>query len=147
MLGILGALATGFVIGIQSTLSSRTGALIGDIQTGLLTNAMGGLIAGLVVLLLLCRQGVAAWRLPPAAAVMLVTSGTLGIAIITGIAFSLQRTGVAAGLAALIMGQLIISAVVDTTGVGGVEPIPLTTQRLLGLLVVAGGVYLLLPRK
>jgi len=147
IIGILGALATGLVIGTQSTLSSRIGSLIGGVRTGLLTNAIGGGVAALLVLVLLLRQGLGAWRLTTAATVLLVTSGTLGILIITGVAFSLPRTGVAAGMAALILGQLIISVVADTRGWGGGEPIAVTPQRVLGLLVMAAAVYLLLPRR
>jgi len=147
IVGVLGALATGLVIGIQSTISSRSGGLIGDLRTGLLTNAIGGAIAGLIVLLLMLRQGVGAWRPPTAVTVTLAISGILGIGIITGIAFSLQRTGVATGIATLIAGQLIISVIVDSKGIGGVDPIPLTPQRVLGLVVMAAAVYLLLPKQ
>jgi len=147
IVGVLGALATGLVIGIQSTISSRSGGLIGDLRTGLLTNAIGGVIAGLIVLLLVLRQGVGPWRPPTAVTVTLAISGILGIGIITGIAFSLQRTGVAAGIATLIAGQLVISVIVDSKGIGGVDPIPLTPQRVLGLAVMAAAVYLLLPKQ
>ena len=73
-------------------------------------------------------------------------SGLLGIFIITGISFSLQRAGVAAGLATVILGQLALSTLIDTFGVGGAEAIPLSFQRVMGLLITALGVFLLLPR-
>jgi uncharacterized membrane protein YdcZ (DUF606 family) len=60
---------------------------------------------------------------------------------------SFQRTGVATGGATLILGQLAVSVIVDTKGIGDVAPIPLTWQRLFGLLVMGPAVYLLLPRK
>lgn len=47
----------------------------------------------------------------------------------------------------IILGQLGISVFVDSKGVGGVEPIPLTLQRVAGLLVMAVAVFLLLPRE
>ena len=77
---------------------------------------------------------------------MVAVSGTLGILIITGLSFSLQRAGVAAGLATIILGQLIVSIIVDTRGIGGAEPIPLTIPRIGGLFVMAIAVYLLMPR-
>ena len=147
IVGVLAALATGLAIGIQATFTSRTGGLISDLRIGLLTNVFGGAFAGLIVLVLVLRQGVTAWRLPPAATVMLVIAGVLGIGIITGVAFSLQRAGVAAGIATFIAGQLVISVIVDSKGIGGVDPIPLTPQRVLGLVVMAAAVYLLLPKR
>ena len=146
ILGAVVALATGIAIGMQSTLSSRIGSLLGNFRTGIFMNFIGGIIAGIILLVITLMQGKVWWQISTPALIMLVAAGALGIAIITGVSFSLQRTGVAAGLATIILGQLILSIIVDTKGIGGVMPIPLTWQRVVGLVVVAGGVYLLLPR-
>jgi uncharacterized membrane protein YdcZ (DUF606 family) len=53
---------------------------------------------------------------------------------------------VAAGVASMVMGQMIIGAIIDTTGISGADPIPLTLQRVAGLMVMAIAIYLLLPR-
>jgi len=144
--GALLAALTGMAIAVQSTITSRVGAQLGDIRTGILTNTMGGVIAGGMMLVWLLREGPEAWKVPPVLIGVTAVSGLLGIIIITGISFSLQRAGVAAGLAGVIFGQLLISAVIDSLGVGGADPIPLTLSRILGLLVTGFGVYLLLPR-
>ena len=147
LFGAIVALATGIAIGVQSTLSSRVGSLIGGVRTGLLTNLFGGVVAGVLVLVLVVIQGRSSWQLPSLAIIMLVVSGSLGILIITGVSFSLQRTGVAAGLATIILGQLLISGIVDTRGIGDVEPIPLTFQRVLGFAVMILAVFLLMPKE
>lgn len=85
-------------------------------------------------------------RVPGTVLAFIGLSGLLGIFIITGLSFSLQRAGVAAGLATVILGQLALSTLVDSFGVGGADPIPLSFQRVLGLLVTALGVLLILPR-
>jgi transporter family-2 protein len=144
--GAVVALFTGLAIGTQSTITSRLGGIIGDVRTGLLTNLVGGLIAGLLVLIALLRQGTASFGMPGTVLGFIGLSGLLGIFIITGISFSLQRAGVAAGLATVILGQLALSTLADTLGVGGAEAIPLSFQRVLGLLITALGVFLLLPR-
>ena len=145
-IGTVGALLTGAAIGIQATLSSRSGAMIGPIRTGLFTNVLGGL-AALVVLGVVVAFG---WQergpVPAQAIKMMVAAGIAGVFIVVGISFSLQYTGITAGLAAVILGQMTISAVVDSLGVGGAEPIPLSGVRIAGLLVMAVSVYLLLPR-
>ena len=140
------AALTGFAIAVQSTVSSRVGAQIGDIRTGILTNTMGGVIAGAMMLVWLLLEGPKAWKIPPLLIGATAVSGLLGILIITGISFSLQRAGVAAGLAGVIFGQLLLSAVIESYGIGGADPIPLTLTRTLGLLVTGFGVYLLLPK-
>ena len=147
VVGMILALATGIAIGTQATLSSRIGSVIGEIRTGLLTNLMSGLVAALLLLGLLLLQGRSTWDLSSPVIIMLIVSGSLGILIITGVSFSLQRTGVAAGLATIILGQLLVSAIVDSRGLGGVDPIPLTLQRVLGFLTMVVAVFLLIPRE
>ncbi len=144
--GALLAALTGIAIGVQSTITSRVGAQIGDIRTGILTNTMGGVIAGGMMLIWLLREGPEAWKVPPVLIGATAVSGFIGILIITGISFSLQRAGVAAGLAGVIFGQLLISIAIDSYGIGGADPIPLSLGRIFGLLVTGFGVYLLLPK-
>ncbi len=144
--GAVIATLTGIAIAVQSTITSRVGAQIGDVRTGILTNTLGGVIAGGLMLVWLLRDGPEAWKVPPVLIGATALSGLLGILIITGISFSLQRAGVAAGLAGVIFGQLVLSTMIDSIGIGGVEPIPLTWMRVLGLLAMGVGVYLLLPK-
>ncbi|HDD54717.1 MAG TPA: hypothetical protein ENG59_00555 [Chloroflexi bacterium] len=144
--GAVLASLTGMAIAVQSTISSRVGAQIGDIRTGILTNLLGGVIAGGLMLVWLLKDGPAEWKVPPAVIGLTGLSGLLGVLIVTGISFSLQRAGVAAGLAGVIFGQLVISTLIDSLGIGGAEPIPFTLIRAAGLLTAGLGVYLLLPK-
>ena len=144
--GVLAALCTGVAIGAQSTLSSRAGLSIGPIRTGLLTNIAGGVAALLAFGFTWVQPTAEEGNLSTPVLVMLVASGVLGVFIIMGVAFALQQTGVTAGLATIILGQLLVSTVVDATGWGGAVPIPFSLQRVFGLLVMALAVYLLLPR-
>jgi transporter family-2 protein len=87
------------------------------------------------------------WRnIPQATVGMLLFSGGLGILIVIGVSFAMQYTGVTAGTAAVLLGQLLVSTIVDATGLSGQAPIPITWQRVLGLLVMALAIYLILPR-
>ena len=144
--GALVALLTGIAIAVQSTLTSRVGGVIGDIRTGILTNTLGGVAAGTLMLIWLLREGPQTWKVPPVVIAATALSGILGVLIITGISFSLQRAGIAAGLASVILGQLALSFIIDLIGIGGAEPIPVSASRIVGLLVAAFGVYLLLPK-
>jgi transporter family-2 protein len=70
----------------------------------------------------------------------------LGIAIISGAAYALPRVGVAAGLAAIIIGQMVVAIIVDTLGLVGGQPIPLSWIRLGGLALLALGTWVILPK-
>lgn len=146
LVGVITAIIAGIAIAIQSSFSARVGALIGPIRTGLFTNVFGGtvalLILGATIIIPIGEKG----DIPSRAVLLTFLAGFFGVFIIMGISFSFQRTGVTAGSASVILGQLFISTIVDTTGWGGAEPIPLSLNRILGLLVMAIAVYLLLPR-
>ena len=147
VLGVVGALLTGIAIGAQSTLSSKIGTLIGSFKTGVLMNFMGGSLAGLIFIVMMLINGKEYAKAPPVAWLLLVIAGALGISIITGVAFSLQRAGIAAGMATLILGQMVVSLIADARGWGGAAPIAITVPRVIGLVLMAAGVYLLLPKQ
>ena len=147
LFGVIGALLTGLAIGTQSTLSSKIGTFIGSFRTGVLMNLVGGSVAGILFLILVLINGKAYVKAPPMAWLLLVIGGTLGIMIFTGVSFSLQRAGVAAGLATIILGQMIVSLIADAKGWGGSAPIPVTLPRIFGLLLLAAGVFLMVPKR
>ena len=144
LVGLLIAVGSGIAIGIQSTLTNWGGRLIGPTGTGLLVNFIGGSIAGVLLLFFAGRMPALKWETVKGAAVIIAVAGAIGIAIITGVAFSLPRTGIAAGLSAIILGQMAVATVVDTLGWGGLEPIPLSPIRLAGLAVMLLATWLLL---
>ena len=73
-------------------------------------------------------------------------AGLLGIGIISGIAYALPRIGVAAGLSMIITGQMAMGVLVDTFGFADGERIPLTWARIGGLLLLAVGTWLIVPK-
>ncbi|MGD8455763.1 MAG: DMT family transporter [Anaerolineales bacterium] len=145
-IGVLSALGTGMAIGVQATLTSRAGTLIGPIRTGLITNIVGGILAMVALGITFALPVRETGDIPTRAVVMMFLAGFFGVFIVIGVSFSLQRTGVTAGLGTIILGQMFVSTIVDTVGWGGAEPIPLTPSRVGGLLVMALAVYMLLPR-
>jgi transporter family-2 protein len=146
VLALLAAIGSGLLIGTQATLTNRIGELIGSMRAGLVINAAGGAVAVSILLVLATGQGIGGWGLSNRVLALTLIAGALGVLIIAGVAFSLQGTGVAAGVASLVMGQMIVGTIVDTIGIGGADPIPLSLQRVAGLAVMALAIYLLLPR-
>ena len=146
-LGAFSALGTGIFIGMQSLLSGKAGNLIGSINTGFWTNFLGGSLAGLLILGVSALRGFDSVRITQAAFGMVLVSGLLGILIIMGVSFSIARAGVAAGLAAIIWGQMTFGILADTFGWGGMAPISLDLRRIVGLLVMVVAILLLMPRQ
>jgi len=147
VIGALGAFGTGIAITLQAYLSGRAGDLVGPIKTGLWTNFLGGALAGLIILAIWFLSKDTGSSLTQNAFVTIFISGALGIIIITGVAFSINLAGVTAGVAAIFLGQMVLSTIVDTMGWGGIEVIPLDSRRIIGLIIMGISVVLLLPRK
>ncbi len=145
---LLVALVSGLAIGFQSTLTNWAGRLIGPTRTGLLVNLAGGAIAGLVILALGFLTLSRPLRGLTLSSAMVVTiAGALGLVIIAGAAYALPRIGIAAGLATIILGQMLVALVVDTLGWGGAPPVPLRLGRLAGVGFLLIGTWLILPRE
>jgi len=141
------AVGSGIAIGLQSALNNWAGRLMGPTTTGLLVNFVGGVIAGTLLLVLAPRQNVLQWEaLKGMTPGIILAAGALGIVIITGLAYALPHVGIAAGLSAVIMGQMVVATVVDGLGCAGAEPIPLSGARIAGLMLLVLATFLLLPR-
>jgi len=142
------ALGSGLAIGFQVTLTNWAVRLIGPARSGLLINLAGGAIAALIVLavgfLTVSRpmQG-----LTVSSGMVVIAAGALGLVIIAGAAYALPRVGIAAGLATIILGQMLVALLVDTFGWGGAPPLPLRLERLAGVGILFIGTWLLLPRQ
>jgi transporter family-2 protein len=141
------ALFSGLAIGVQSSLISVAGKNTGAMLTGLLVNALAGVAAGLLLLAVYIWQGNTAFSAIQAPTLRaIVIAGLLGIGIIAGIAYTLPKIGVAAGLSMIITGQMAMGVLVDTYGLADGEPIPLNMARIGGLVLLAMGTWFIVPK-
>ena len=142
------ALFSGLAIGVQSSLISVAGKNTGAMLTGLLVNTVAGIAAGMLLLVVYLWQGDTAFSAIQAPTMgAIVAAGLLGIGIIAGIAYTLPRIGVAAGLSMIITGQMAMGVLVDTFGLVDGEPIPLNWGRIGGIALLAVGTWFIVPRK
>lgn len=143
-LGSLAALAGGVAVSLQAAALAAVGRSIGSLRAGLLTYAAGGVVSGLVLLAArLAPESVGAASRGAWAGAL--AAGVLGLVIVSTIAFATSRVTVAAGLAIMLVGQMAAALMLDAAG-GGAPPVPVDARRLAGVLVMAIGAWLLLPR-
>lgn len=148
ILAVSVALMSGLAIGVQSSLIGTAGKDTGAVLTGLIVNFSGGAVAGLVLLAIYLRQGsgsFSAINIPTF--VLIFIAGVLGLGVIIGLAYALPKTGIAAGLAAIIAGQMLVAVLVDTLGLTGEAPIPLNWTRIVGLVLLVLGTWAILPKE
>lgn len=143
-LALLIALCGGLAVGFQGVLNSLAGKSLGAPLTGLLVNIAGGTLS--LFLLAIFVKSLPTQAVDIRAALVVVLAGGIGIFVVFSIAFALPRVGVAAGIAAVILGQLTLSVLADALGWSG-SVIPIDLRRVLGLALLAGSLMLLLPQQ
>jgi transporter family-2 protein len=70
--------------------------------------------------------------------------GLLGAAYVTTVLVSVRTLGAGGVTAATITGQLTASVVIDRLGILGLEEKPLSVPRVIGIALLAAGVFLIL---
>jgi transporter family-2 protein len=76
---------------------------------------------------------------PAGAPWTLYLGGAFGFAIIASLAFVFPKIGAAYAVALVVAGQCVAALVVDHFGLIGMPQDPVTTQRLIGVVMVAAG--------
>src|SRR5438105_15905349 len=71
-----------------------------------------------------------------------LTGGLLGAAYVTTVLVSVRTLGAGGVTAATIAGQLTMAVVVDQLGILGVAKHPITALRVLGVVLLAAGTFL-----
>lgn len=144
-LGMIVAFGTGCVFAVVTTVEGYVGRAIGALNATVVEHLMAAMFAFAALGVILLR-GSLTWE---AARPVLPASALAGILVLIavgGVAYALPRTGVAAGNMAMVLGQFGLAAVIDTLGVAGYERVPFSLPRVAGLLLMAAGTYLVLPK-
>jgi len=138
------SVVAGLAGSVQVAVSGAFGKRIGVLEA----TAFGAIGAALIVsaLVLVARQGfggvAAGLREPP----WLWLNGLMGAIVVTTITFTAPRIGTFATIGLLIAGQLAMGVVIDALGLFGLEQIPVGWERVVGLILLAGGAVLVLQR-
>ncbi len=137
---ILVGLAGGVAIGFQGPLTSLMSQRIGTIESVFIVH-VGGAIAAMLPLLLFTGGGnLGSWRSVPWYALL---AGVLGLPILSAISYTIPRLGVATTIILIVAGQLVIGAVLDNFGLLGATVRPIAFTRVIGMVVVFAGVWLM----
>ena len=141
------AFAVGFAVmaglagSIQVAVSGALGRRVGVLEAA----AFGGIVATVILVgvALAARNGsgiTAALREPP----WLWLGGMMGAIVVTAVTYSPPRIGTFATIGLLVASQLAMGVVIDALGLFGLERIPFSWERAVGLALLAGGAVLVL---
>jgi transporter family-2 protein len=143
-LAVLIGVGAGCLVGMQAPINSRLGKTVGGLQAASFSFLVG--TVALVSLAFVLRGGLGSLGQLGRVPWWALVGGLLG-AVYVFVALEAVRTlGVSGLTAAVILGQLAISVVVDRFGLLGVARQSIDLQRIVGLALLAAGVVLVVRK-
>jgi transporter family-2 protein len=137
-LAIVFALAGGVAAGFQGPLASLMSRSIGNLGSIFIAH-LGGLLA-ISIILLFQRDGkLSEWRSVPWYA---LGAGVLGVVVIYGLNYAIPKMGAGSTIAVFVASQLGVGLLLDHFGLLGNQVHPITFSRVVGLLVLIAGAWL-----
>lgn len=137
---VLAAIA-GIAMAMQGSLNAVLGRHIGLLETTFIVHLLGTLTVLILIMLRLGSGDFSQWKGAPW---YVYLGGALGVLIIFAVAFALPRTGVANATTAIIVGQVTMAMLVDHFGLFGLDKIPFSWWKGLGLVFLGAGGYFML---
>jgi transporter family-2 protein len=137
---ILVGLIGGIAVGIQSPISGAMGQKIGATASSVIVH-LSGFILSLVFLVFRGGERIREWHTLPW---YMIGAGFLGLILIQSISVTLPRLGATTMVALIIIGQLLMGVLLDTFGWLGVTARPVEATRIIGVVVLLIGGYLVI---
>jgi transporter family-2 protein len=137
---LLGAFLSGLLIALQAPTNAMLARGLGSpVNAALVSFAVGSLALLAAAFALGVRPAAGAVRVLPWYA---WTGGLYGAVFVALAAYAVPRTGVTLFLTIAIAGQLFMALILDRIGAFGVPRIEIGAPRLIGVLLVFAGVFL-----
>lgn len=142
MKGIFWSIIAAFAAGVCGATQGAVNAMLGK-NTGQYAMVVGiSLAQAAMAALLMLRGGGGSFAglLSP----WLILAGALGVGIILGLSVSISSLGAVSVFVLVFAGQLVASTVIDYFGLFGVPRITVNPYKIVSILVILFGVYMLL---
>lgn len=135
------ALVLGTLIAVQGSINAGLGKLLHHpLQAALVNFLVGGFI--LVIINLLIKAPIPDWSTIKLVPVYLLIGGVLGAIFVSMAIILIPKIGVANTLGAALVGQLIMSVIIDHFGWFGAQAQNISPARIVGVLLLLTGLYL-----
>lgn len=137
---ILAALA-GLAMALQGSINSVLGKKIGIFEASFIVHLTATIIIIIILALNINRGNIANWQEVPW---YLYLGGILGVLITYTVIVSIPNLGVAVATTLIVAAQVSLACLIDHLGAFGLEKIPFTWYKLIGLILLVAGVRLML---
>ncbi|HVX52760.1 MAG TPA: DMT family transporter [Chitinophagaceae bacterium] len=131
----------GIAITVQSGINAQLRAAVNNPLLAAFISFLGGTIT-LGLLLVFSKNTIPALSSFSAINWYKFTGGLLGVFVVTTALLSVQQIGASNMFVLIIAGQLITAVLMDNFGVLGLQQNNITIQKIIGILLVVAGAYL-----
>jgi transporter family-2 protein len=135
LIGVIGGLA----VAMQAPMIGTATTTLGSFSASLVLH-LSGTLASVVALALARGENIARWQTLPW---YIYLAGVLGVVVVTTIGYTSQRLGAVGAITLTIVGQLIFGIIIDHFGWLGATVRPIDLGRVVGVLLLIGGAYLI----
>jgi transporter family-2 protein len=141
LVAALATIAVGGLIALQAPINSGLGK-----ATGTFPAAAISFTVGTVLLIAIVAVTGSVTEVSGATDVRLyyLLGGVLGAAYVTTVLLTVRTLGAGGVTAATVAGQLTMSVIIDRVGFLGLDETPITATRVLGVLLLFAGTYLVI---
>lgn len=136
---VIFGLMGGIAVGLQSPLASMMSQRVGTMASVFIIHIGGAVFAGAFLLTQRASHFGEVRSLPW----YVLMAGGLGVVVISAVSYAIPRVGVVTITFLIVAGQLLISALIDHFGWLGTDVRPLDPSRILGIIVLFIGVWLI----
>lgn len=136
---ILVGLIGGAAVGVQSPIAGSMGQKVGGTASSFIIHLSGMIISG-ILLYLRGGEKIRFWNTLPW---YMLGAGVFGVILYQTINVTLPRLGSTLMITLIISGQLLLGVIIDHFGWFGVPVHPVSISRVVGLLALLAGGYLI----
>jgi transporter family-2 protein len=140
-LPVIATVVAGTLVAMQAPINSGLGKAVGSLAAASVSFAIG--LTVLVAITLVAGGGFGELGAIGELKWHYLLGGVLGAAYVTTVLISVRTLGAGGVTAATIAGQLAMSVFIDRAGLLGLEERALTSQRLIGIALLAAGTFLI----
>ncbi|WP_257009845.1 DMT family transporter [Evansella halocellulosilytica] len=132
---IIIAVIGGMLAGTQASINGELGKKIGSIEAAFFSFFIGTVFLTLCMIFTGKGQVTQIFSLPK----WQLIGGILGALFVSFIIFAVPNIGVALTIFAAILGQILISLIIDHFGLFGARPISINVKRIIGVMFMLVG--------
>lgn len=136
--GIIFSLLAGIFITLQGIFNTNVSSKAGLWLTTAIVHAIG--LMGSVIIYLIVKDG-SIKNLFEVNKVYLL-GGLFGVIIVFSVMQGITHVGPTFSVTILLITQLVIALIINTLGLFGIEPVALSLNKIIGVLVMVGGVLI-----